>query len=208
MTFNCFVEWITKLVPFFKELCIAFAAVGGFVIALLGLRTWRKELKGKTEYDLARRILATTYKIRNAIQSVRNPFMPPSEYSGTESGKNEKDAQDQGIAEAYQKRWNFVNEGLIELDVVTLEAEAIWGPEILEDMKPLKECSKELFINIKHYLLIRQSEVYREQMLKEKSEKIEKIIYSGNSPDDDEFYRSLLDAVKKIEERVKPHLQR
>jgi hypothetical protein len=208
MTFNCFVEWIIELVPFFKDLCIAFAAVGGFAIALLGLRTWRKELKGKTEYDLARRILATTYKIRNAIQSVRNPFMSASEYAGTETGKNEKNARYQGIAEAYQKRWNSVNEGLLELDVVTLEAEAIWGSELIADMKPLKECSKELFVNIKRYLLTQQSENYQEQMSQEKWEKIDKIIYSSNSPDDDEFYRRLLDAVKKIEERVKPHLQR
>jgi hypothetical protein len=208
MTFNCLFEWVTKFAPIFKDLCLALAAVGGVVIALLGLRTWWRELKGKTEYDLARRILIATYKIRDAIQTVRNPFMSTSEYAGTESGKNEKDAQYQGIAEAYQKRWNFVNEGLIELDVVTLEAEAIWGSELIEDMKPLKECSKELFVKIKRYLLTRQSEVYREQMSQEKWEKIDKTIYSGGSPDDDEFYRRLLDAVKKIEERVKPRLQR
>jgi hypothetical protein len=96
----------------------------------------------------------------------------------------------------------------MELDVVALEAEAIWGPEIIEDVKPLKQCSKELFLSLKRYLLSLQNDTYRERMSQEKWEKIDKIIYSGDSQEDDEFQRRLLDTIKKIEKRVKPHLQK
>jgi hypothetical protein len=114
MTFNCLFEWVTKFAPIFKDLCLAFAAVGGFVIAVLGLRTWWRELKGKTEYDLARRILIATYKIRDAIQNVRNPFMSTSEYASSESRKTQRETQNEGIAQAYQKRWDSVNEAFMD----------------------------------------------------------------------------------------------
>jgi len=46
-----------------KDLVVTLAAAGGLIVALLGLRTWKRQLKGKTEWDLARRYLrgSTSY---------------------------------------------------------------------------------------------------------------------------------------------------
>src|SRR3972149_3543256 len=50
-------------------------AGAGVYFAASGLSTWRDQLHGRTEYDLARRYLRSTYKVRDALQRVRSPFM-------------------------------------------------------------------------------------------------------------------------------------
>ena len=45
-----------------KEIILTIAAIIGVVVAFVGLRTWRKQLKGNTEYELARRFLHSVYR--------------------------------------------------------------------------------------------------------------------------------------------------
>jgi len=42
------------------------------VVAALGLQAWRTQLKDKTEYELARRVLRAVYQVRDSRQAVRN----------------------------------------------------------------------------------------------------------------------------------------
>ena len=118
-------DLFVKYFPIIKDTLITFVAVGGFFIALFGLKTWRKELKGKAEYDLARRILKAVYKIRNSIRNVRNPTM-----SGAEIPKSKeatKEAEIRGFIQAYQQRSVSLYEALADLDVAVLEAEELSG---------------------------------------------------------------------------------
>lgn len=200
---------ISRIILIIKDVCIAIASVGALIIAILGLRTWWRELKGKTEYDLARRIITTSYKMRNAIQRVRSPFMPTSEYrSATTPEKLPGDLKKEDIAKEYRARWDPVYHALVQLDEAAAEAEALWGPKINEAIKPLKECSKELLLNINHHLMRCTIQSYREAMSQEEAQKIDRVIYSVESPGKDEFHRKLLEAVKKIEVLLKPHLLR
>jgi hypothetical protein len=67
------VQDIQQYVTLIKDVLTAIAAVGAASIGLLGLATWRKQLKGRTEYELARRLLVAVYRIRNAVSYLRNP---------------------------------------------------------------------------------------------------------------------------------------
>ena len=58
-----------------RSVLVASAAITGVVVALVGLRTWRHQLKGKTEYELARRLLRAAYTVRGEFQRVRSPLM-------------------------------------------------------------------------------------------------------------------------------------
>src|SRR3990170_7831809 len=55
------------------------SAIALTIIAYAGLRTWRSQLKGKTEYELARRVLHRVYGIREAVREVRKPYIGASE---------------------------------------------------------------------------------------------------------------------------------
>ena len=45
------------------------------MIPIKGLNHWKRQIKWKTEYDLARRFLVSLYKYRDALIGVRHPVM-------------------------------------------------------------------------------------------------------------------------------------
>ena len=68
-----------QYVTIIKDVITAGAALVAAYIGWQGLATWRKQLKGRTEYELARRLLSSIYKIRNYVSYFRNPFMSAGE---------------------------------------------------------------------------------------------------------------------------------
>lgn len=58
-----------------RDVVVMSAEAGGAVIAGLGLKTWRRQLRGHTEYDLVRRLLRAAYSVRDQVASVRSPFI-------------------------------------------------------------------------------------------------------------------------------------
>jgi type IV secretory pathway VirB2 component (pilin) len=62
--------WVTLI----KDIVTGLAAATAAVIGVLGLRTWKAQLKGKTEYETARSLLRCVYRVRDAMRVVRNPF--------------------------------------------------------------------------------------------------------------------------------------
>jgi hypothetical protein len=84
-----------------RELVLIAASSIAAVVALLGLRTWKKQLKGRTDYELARRLLKSAYAVRDALQIVRHleftrfrgrlttwAVMPPLGWTGRTSSRS------------------------------------------------------------------------------------------------------------------------
>jgi hypothetical protein len=114
---------VSNAVPHIAQLVEAAAAVGAVTIAGLGLGTWRRQLRGTTEYDLARRLLLQVYRLRDAIDHVRQPFM-----SIEEAGER-KEGVPWEIA-AYDQRWQGVREAMVALAAAVAESEVLWGSEV------------------------------------------------------------------------------
>lgn len=62
---------------------IAFYVVTGSVV-VLGLRSWRRELKGRARYEVAKNIIAGAYRVRDAIDNTRAFMMTPAEWADRE----------------------------------------------------------------------------------------------------------------------------
>lgn len=58
----------SQLVALAKDIVLMLAAVVGAYVALRGLSTWNRQLKGGAEYELTRRLLKCTYRLRDATQ--------------------------------------------------------------------------------------------------------------------------------------------
>lgn len=181
---------------------MALAALTGAVVAVIGLTAWKKQLKGKTDYELARRYLRSVYKIRDALKYVRNPFISHTEMmlALKEEGKDSSSAinNKDSIRAVYVVRWKKVTEANSDLDVELKEAEVSWGKGAVEVQKDFQDCIKKLLISLR---------IFIEQRVTEpgKMEEIDNIIYDGG--DGDEFNQAVQLATKKIEEYLKPHLR-
>ncbi|MFD2273256.1 hypothetical protein ACFS07_25195 [Undibacterium arcticum] len=125
------------------------AAVVGAYVALRGLSTWNRQLKGGVEYDLTRRILKCTFRLREAIKGVRNPVIWGNEMPSPRENDAQRLTKEQlrhyGTANAYQKRWDKVTDVRSDLQTELLEAEVIWGRIIHEKFDPLFKLQNELF---------------------------------------------------------------
>jgi len=201
-----------EILSIIKEIVISGAAITGSIVAVKGLSTWQRQLKGQSEYDLSRRILVSLFKYRDAINGVRNPAMwadempsPPEEKSRT---MNPDQISFYGTSNAYQARWDKVQEERTSLYADLLEAEAIWGTELNDLFKVVFDLQHELFTQIRHYLILINPDL--PDAKKTAIEKLDKtkrdIIYDDLGEKPDEYKSNLIDAIKVIESYLKPKL--
>jgi hypothetical protein len=76
---------IPEYISIAKDIILAISALAAAFIAWRCLATWRKELKGKSEYEIAKQVLKSVYKVREAFKHVRSPgtsYDIPDDLSG------------------------------------------------------------------------------------------------------------------------------
>ena len=120
--------------PVAKDLVMIIGTIGALVIGFLGLRTWRRQLRGTSEYEVAKKALLLTYQVRDAMQGVRAPmlYLRKEEVEAGRSLEEEQRIYDQRM-QRLQERW-------AELRTLALEARVIWGEDAeaqFSDMKDL-----------------------------------------------------------------------
>lgn len=202
----------SELVTLVKDLILSGAAITGAVVAMKGLGTWKRQLRGQSEYELSRRILVTLFKYRDAINGVRHPVMwayempnPPEDESKSMSREH---VQFHGTSNAYQARWDKVQAERTSLYADLLEGEAIWGDELKKLFKALFNLEHELFTSVRHYIELINPDT--EDASKESIRKIDKnrrdIMYDDLSEDGDEYKKDFQRGVEEIEKYLKPKL--
>ena len=51
-----FQPWFVELIGVLSDICVGISAIVVAVLGFIGLRQWRKELTGKSKFDIARRM--------------------------------------------------------------------------------------------------------------------------------------------------------
>jgi hypothetical protein len=208
------IDYLTNYASIVNNSVLTIAAVVGAYVALRGLSTWNRQLKGGVEYDLTRRILKCTYRLREAIKGVRNPLMwgnempTPPEIEASKMSKEQ--LRHYGLANAYQKRWDKVTNIRIDLQTEMLEAEAIWGRVVYEKFEPVFKLQQELLSSVHAYISTcnpnesEQSRTAYQKIMQEQRD----ILYDLSSESPDEFTQDVTRAIETIESFLKPHLRK
>lgn len=199
-------------VSLLKDIVLIGAAITGSVVAVKGLGTWQRQLKGQSEYDLSRRILVTLFKYRDAINGVRHPAMwanempsPPADEAKTMSREQ---LQFYGSSKGYQNRWDKVQTERTSLYADILEAEALWGNELQNLFKDVFKLQHELFTSVRHHIQLldpKTPESSKEAIMR-LSTKRRDILFDELGDEPDEFKKELISAIDKIEKYLKPKL--
>ena len=210
------VQLLQEYITLIKDIITIISTIVIGVVAIIGLRAWRIQLRGKTEYELARRLLRSVYKVRDAIKLVRNPFASAGEISSAlrdaniETSFGDPDYQARSQGALYQSRWKHIQEGLRDLDLEAFEAEVVWGREVIEIILPLRRQIGELYSHIEIYLKNLQEPSRRGYALK-MAEKIDEVIYDFHdlvgSDSKNSFTNKTVAAVKQIEDYIRPRLK-
>ena len=210
ISLSCIAEYVTVA----KDIALTIAGCIGAYVAVKGLNTWNRQLKGGVEYELTRRLLRQIYRLREAIKGVRNPVMWPNEMPSPapEEAKNMSREQIRfyGMSNAYQKRWDKVTEVRADLQTELLEAEALWGPAIHERFEQMFKLQHELWVAVHFYVTACNPDSHegmRETMNKA-MQKNRDILYEISGETEDAFSNDIAMAVSSIESFLKPYLRK
>ena len=202
----------TETITLLKDLVLSGAAITGAVVAVKGLGTWQRQLKGQSEYELSRRILVSVFKYRDAINGVRHPAMWAYEMPSPPQEEAEKMSREQisfyGTSKAYQARWDKVQAERTSLYADLLEAEAIWGAELKQLFKKVFNLEHELFTRIRHYIELINPDTSdaKKEAITKIDNKARDIMYDDLSEEPDEYKKDLISAIEQIEKYLKPKL--
>ncbi|MCX5870144.1 MAG: hypothetical protein NTY00_05800 [Deltaproteobacteria bacterium] len=201
-----------EIIALIKDVALTGAAITGAIVAVKGLGTWQRQLKGQSEYDLSRRILVSLFKYRDAINGVRYPVMwvtempSPSEEEAATMSYEQK--RFHGTSKAYQARWDKVQTERTSLYADLLEAEAIWGSDLNIIFKKIFDLEHELFTRIRHYIELINPDT--KEATKEAISKIDAknrdIMYDDLGEKPDEYKQDLITAIEEVEKYLKPKL--
>lgn len=193
-----------------KDLMLTVAAFVGMLVAMKGLDTWNRQLKGGVEYELTRRLLKCTYRLRESIKGVRHPMITPSEqmYPDAETALPVEERRYRGLAHAYQTRWEKVTAVRDDLQTELLEAEVVWGNAIYENFEPLFKLQQELFADVHSYLaLINPDAGEQERSTWHGIRRARRqVLYDLAIAGEDEYSADVAQAISGIESYLKPHL--
>ncbi len=192
---------IQEVTSTLKDLVIAGAAATGAWVALKGLEAWRAQMVGTSGFQVARDLMRAAYQMRMALQSVRNPWILPSEFP--EGYDPLKDAAGEGDQYAYAARWKSVEAASVDLNEAALEAEVLWGFEARETTNQLWRCRSKLFACVRQHVrhLNRGSG-------KPESEAALSVLYNESGESPDEYTLELSSAIETLEALARPHLDR
>src|SRR4051812_35656253 len=71
--------FLLSAIPVLKDVATIAGACVAIYVALHGLSTWRRQLVGNAQHELARRLLRSAYKIRDGLMALRNPMITGGE---------------------------------------------------------------------------------------------------------------------------------
>jgi hypothetical protein len=189
-----------------KDILVGLSAVTATFFAYSGLNAWKKELKGKAEYQLAKEVLKSVYRVREAFKIVRNPsifqYEYPEEMTGP-FGHLESEHNHEGTAHVYDVRWKEMAKASIELEEYHLEAQVEWGSEFQDVIIELRHCQRKLLITIQK--MLSQMKNPHIQIYSASEEENDSILYSGGTSN--EFTAQIENAINEFEKWLRPHIE-
>jgi hypothetical protein len=195
-----------------KDVALAVAGIIGSVVAILGLNTWKRQLYGQSEYDLAKRLLKSLYLFREVINNARHPFMQYSSVPDLPKDRLEQLTKEEkewyAQAQAFERRWEPVSKARAELDTSILESEVFWGDKVKEKMTRISRLQAELLVAIEQHLDRTNPQDPDDTYHGDDLKKNKSIMYARNDRSKDAFQDRMLTAIEDIETILKPYIRK
>ena len=198
-----------EIITMIKDLALAGAAVTTGIVAVVGIKNWSRELRGKANFEVARSLIRETYKLRDELRYARSPFTVAHEFPD-DYPSNIKDRTSEIEANAwahvFSNRWKGLVAPLQEFESQALEAEALWGNEIREKTDELRRCARHLQVSMEAFVHneANDHEDFKSDRAHAKAVKAD-IWAAGKT---NELTDKINNAVAELEKEIRPHLRR
>jgi len=201
---------LAECVAITRDVVLTLAALVAAYVGIKGLGTWQRQLRGNTEYALAKSVLTAVYELRGAIAAVRHPFMQYSSEPDLPADKlrelDTRQKQWHALAQAYQKRWEPVAAAKAKFDSHLLEVEAVWGRDLLTKTEPLSRLVAELLWAIQDQLEAQNPSAGYEETDRAEIRKRREIMFERGPKHNDEYKKRLEQAISEIEAAIRGYV--
>jgi hypothetical protein len=125
------------------------------------------------------------------------------EREGVKADQSDIDYRFMSTSAVYKVRWEKISDALTDLEVNSLEADVLWGPQIRDSLAELARQISDLNFNIGMYLreLSDHGSGKPEDM-----ERYEKYVF-WMGPENDEFDKKLSSAIEAVDDLLRPFLK-
>lgn len=193
-----------------KDVLLGAAAIVTASVAVIGLKRWRLELRGKADFEAARLMARATYKLRDELAICRAPFVRAQEFPSAYHAVTHRTPQQEaeGWVHVYKARWEPVGAAIQEFETQALEAEALWGTAARERTQALRSCVVELNIAIES--VIDDKAVGGQNFVADPGfgKRMRAMVSASGHDRSNELSKNITSAVDGIEQMLRPHLAR
>ncbi|MGR5242716.1 hypothetical protein ACPV36_17630 [Photobacterium damselae] len=201
----------TEIITAIKDVALSGAAITTATVAILGLKSWSRELKGKADFEVGRALILATYKLRDELKYARSPFISshefPDDYPQNANNYRTPEIEANAYAHVYSTRWKPVAKAIQEFETQALEGEALWGETIRDKTNEMKECARNLQSSIDAFInnKVENGEIFKND--REFGKSVRSDLYSTHD-DKNKLTIQISNAVKALEEEIRPRLKR
>lgn len=186
---------ITTILKIFESISLIIASI----TAIIGISAWRRELKGKKEYDLAEEALYLFYESRDRIRIIRNLFslVVGVKTENVFPGKTQRDL----LMDIYSKHHEVFN----KLHTLRYRFMVLFGADKVKPFDAIRSIINDLFYateRLPSYWDWEKDELKREEEAKKCQEKVHEIesILFKTSEENDPLETRLNNIISNIEE--------
>lgn len=177
-----------------KDVFSIIGTIGALIFAGFGLSTWKRQLKGTSEYELAKKSILLTYEVQQLIQGVRNPMLYLRKEE-VEAGRKIEEEQ-----RIYDERMKALYLKWAELQTVRLESKVIWSTNAHDCFNDIQKIIGELRGAIWLHFWMKGAYAGPGATVDNNPERViesGKIVYFES--DEDEFSLRIKSSVEKVE---------
>jgi hypothetical protein len=197
-----------EIISVTKDIILIFAAIATAHVAINGLQSWSRELKGKADFEVARNLIRSVYKIRDELKYCRSPWVTGGEYpKDYDSNNKSPDTESKAYAFIYTNRWKSVATALQDFESQALEAEALWGSDFKPKTDELRQCARNVQVALEADISNKASGGEDFKCDPEFRKIIQSQIWATHD-DENPLTLRIGNAISGIEKEVRPHFKR
>lgn len=181
------------------------------LLAYRGLETWKKELTGKNQYELAQKILTSAFKIRQAVVASYTKLLAREELTNNDDSNSFLNEETFKSVMHYRNRFQTAFAERDNLYPLMLEAEALFGNGARQQIQKLIHKVDELWATIETMATLKDQSIDRRDPIYRQCTNILHGLHKGLRDDplfnDGGFRRDFESALNDIEITFSPMLR-
>jgi hypothetical protein len=192
-----------------KDVVTIITALVASYVAVRGLNTWNRQLRGSADFDVARKLARATYKLRDEIMQCRSPLIRGFEFPEGYGQLRQRTPQEEAEAYAhvYDARWKPVAAAAQEFDTAVLEAEALWGTDLRTAADKLQACLRDLYASFES--IVDDKRAGGQHFASDRDFGVKmRATAAATMSSNDVLSQEVRSAITGIEDKLRPHLKR